>query len=89
MPIPDNPESLRHPFYDYSLFDALKLARSLEHGPRRMLGHELPLPDAETALATIRHCRKETTFSQFNWITGRVAEELLMHACGFKVTFQT
>lgn len=89
MATPDDPLDLRHPYYDYSLYDALKLAHSMEHGPRRLLGQEPPLPDAESALTTIRHCRKDTAFSQFNWITGRVAEELLMHACGFKVTFRT
>ena len=68
---------LRHPHYDYTLDDALKLARSLKYGPLPLDSN--PLPEIPEAIELIR---MELRTCGFNWITGRVALEVLWHANG-------
>lgn len=70
-------EPLKHPCYDYTLDDALALARSLKHGP--FLKHSDPTPAIPEAIGIIRNSLKTCCF---NWITGRVALEILRYANG-------
>jgi predicted alpha-1,6-mannanase (GH76 family) len=73
-----DPASVRHPYYDTTLLDALKLARLIEALPGQVKDTE-PLPDVQEAFATIK---AEAKTCGFNWITGRVAMELLRYALG-------
>ncbi len=74
--------TIRHPHYDYSLEDALALARSLKYGPLPLPSD--PVPEIPEAIELIR---QELGTCGFNWITGRVALELLWHANGEEVTW--
>lgn len=68
---------VRHPYHDYDSLHALKLARSLKFEPFPKEGD--PTPDAKEALAIIETHRKKVGF---NWITGRVASEVLRASLG-------
>lgn len=68
---------LKHPCYDYTLDDALALARSLKYGP--FLKDSDPAPAIPEAIGIIRNSVKACGF---NWITGRVALEILRNANG-------
>ena len=74
---------MRHPYHDYTTEDALKLARMHQHEPGTPV-EQLPLPSPEQALAVLREVQRRT---DFNWITGRVAIELLRAELGEKVKF--
>ena len=73
---------MRHPYYDYTTEDALGLARGIIHGP--LPKDDDPFPSIDEAIAAIEGCRKRT---DFNWITGRVALEVLRASKGEKVDF--
>ena len=75
---------VRHPYYDYDSLHALKLARSLKFDPFPQ-GCD-PTPDAKEALAIIETHRKQVGF---NWITGRVASEVLRASLGEENPFAT
>ncbi|MBJ6726381.1 hypothetical protein [Geomesophilobacter sediminis] len=66
---------MRHPHYDYTLDEALALARSIKYGPLPLPSDPTPgIPEAiEIVGKSLRTCG-------FNWITGRVALELLRKA---------
>lgn len=68
---------IKHPYYDYTLEEALQLARSIKYGPLPLAGDPTPeVPEAIEIIAkSLRTCG-------FNWITGRVAQELLRSANG-------
>ena len=72
----------RHPYHDYTLDDALEMVRSLIHGP--LPPPSAPKPSLQEALDAVCEARKH---SGFNWITGRVAEELIRSAMGEDVRF--
>ncbi|HEY6874192.1 MAG TPA: hypothetical protein VI298_15820 [Geobacteraceae bacterium] len=73
---------MKHPYYDYTLDEALSLAKSLKYGP--FMKPSYPTPEVSEAIEIIRKALKATTF---NWITGRVALELLRNANGGEVTW--
>jgi len=69
--------SMKHPHYDYTLDDALRLAQSLKYGL-------LTTPfDKEPCIAeAIDLILQSRGKCGFNWITGTVAEEILRLANG-------
>lgn len=69
----------KHPFYQYTLMDAIRLARLLVSPELTTPDEELPQLSAVQALDVVRQARKRM---DFNWITGRVAEETLLLALG-------
>jgi len=71
---------MKHPFYDYTLADALSLARTVKYAP--FLNSTDPEPDIPEAIEIMRKAIKASTF---NWITGRVALEVLRSANGEEV----
>lgn len=73
---------MRHPHYDYTLDEALALARSIKYGPLPLPSDPTPeIPEAIEILGkSLRTCG-------FNWITGRVALELLRKANGEEVAW--
>jgi len=73
---------IKHPYHDYTLDDALKLARSLKYGP--LLSASDPVPEIPEAIELIRH---ELRRCCFNWITGQVALQLLRNANGEEVSW--
>jgi hypothetical protein len=73
---------MKHPYYDYTLDEALALARSTKYGP--LMKPSDPVPDIPEAIEIIRKALKASTF---NWITGRVALEVLRSANGEEVTW--
>ena len=75
-------KSVRHPYHDYTTNDALSLARGIIHGP--LPKKDDPVPSIDEAIAAIVECQKRT---DFNWITGRVALEVLRASKGEKVRF--
>ncbi len=85
-------EGMRHPYYNYTLADALSLAATLK---RERLFAELKTSEArELATFTIDRLeeaiqvmKEEVSCSTFNWITGRVALQVLRATFGEKVTF--
>jgi hypothetical protein len=83
------PEEIMHPFYDYSLADALQLATNskrdqLLRGDKLSEAAALTLCTAEEALEIIKF---EVKNCGFNWITGQVALDLLREANGEAVEF--
>lgn len=74
---------MKHPFHDYTTEDALKLARMHQLEPGTPV-EQLPLPSPEEALAVLRKVQRRT---DFNWITGRVAIEVLRAELGEGVKF--
>ena len=73
---------MKHPYYDYTLDEALALARSTKYGP--LMKPSDPVPDIPEAIEIIG---KSLRTCGFNWITGRVALELLRSANGEEVTW--
>ncbi|MRR07544.1 MAG: hypothetical protein EG828_11530 [Deltaproteobacteria bacterium] len=73
---------MRHPYYDYTLDDALKLAKGIKYGVYTKPSD--PVPDI---LEAIEFVRRTIRLSSFNWITGRVALEVLRAGNGEKVDF--
>lgn len=71
---------MKHPYFNYTLTDALALAKSEKYGPR-MLPSD-PTPDIPEAIEIMKKALKTSTF---NWITGRVALEVLRAANGEEV----
>lgn len=71
---------MKHPFHDYTLDDALALARSIKYGPLMMPSD--PTPEILEAIELIR---RELSTCGFNWITGQVALEVLRSANGEEV----
>ena len=71
---------IKHPYHDYTLGDALALARSIKFGP--LMKPSDPFPEIPEAIGIIR---KALRVSTFNWITGRVALEVLRSANGEEV----
>jgi len=78
----ENENQTRHPYYDYTLDDALKLARSIKYRPFMMPSD--PVPEIAEAIKIIRKALRASTF---NWITGRVALEVLRSANGEDVAW--
>ena len=74
---------MQHPFYNYTTEDALRLARIHLH-PLGTSKDELPLPSIPEALRVLEDVQRR---QGFNWITGRVAIELLRAESGENVTF--
>lgn len=69
--------SMKHPHYDYTLDDALRLAQSLKYG---YLTTPFDMePGIAEAIDLISQSREKCGF---NWITGMVAEEVLRLANG-------
>lgn len=75
---------IKHPYYEYNSDHALKLARSIKYGP--IPKEEDPTPSAKDALSLIENSRKDCGF---NWITGRVASEVLRAELGHENPFTT
>ena len=73
---------MKHPFHDYTLDDALALARSIKYGPLMMPSD--PTPEIPEAIEIIKKALRASTF---NWITGRVALEVLRGANGEEVSW--
>lgn len=73
---------MKHPYYNYTLDEALSLARSLKYGPFTKPSD--PTPEVPEAIEIIRKALKASTF---NWITGRVALEVLRSANGEEVAW--
>ena len=80
---PASQVEVRHPYYEHTLSDALSLAAQIKAGP---LHDKQPITPKE-ALEVIREARKQN--ADFNWITGRVAEEVLRAANGELSPFTT
>jgi hypothetical protein len=75
-------ENIKHPYYDLTLEDSLKMAKSLIYGPFMKVSDPTPsIPDALSAI------RKSRQTCGFNWITGFVAEQILRVANGEKIKF--
>ncbi|WP_145915451.1 hypothetical protein [Geobacter anodireducens] len=75
-------KTIKHPYYDYTLADALKLAKGIKYGV--LTKPSDPEPDIPEAIDLVK---KTFRLSTFNWITGRVALELLRAANGEDVKF--
>lgn len=83
---------MKHPYYDYTLDDALSLATMLK---KDMLTKQLKMKEArdmapfttDTIGEAIKTMTDEVAYCTFNWITGRVALQLLRAANGEQVTF--
>ena len=73
---------MKHPYHDYTLDDALELARSIKYGP--IMKPSDPVPDIPEAIEVIKRSLKTCGF---NWITGQVALELLRSANGEEVNW--
>jgi len=71
---------MKHPYHDYTLDDALELARSIKYGP--LMKPSDPVPDIPEAIEVVMRALKTCGF---NWITGQVALELLRSANGEEV----
>lgn len=73
---------MKHPYYDYSLEEALALAKPIKYGLLPMPSDPTPeIPEAIEIIArSLRKCG-------FNWITGHVALELLRSANGEDVAW--
>lgn len=80
IPEPSSSTELRHPYHNYALSDAMSLGAQIIAGP---FGQKRLVTTRE-ALTAVRNARKKETF---NWITGRVAEEVLRAALGEKNVF--
>ena len=74
---------MKHPFHNYTTEDALKLARMHQYEPSTPV-ERVPLPSPEEALAVLQEVQRRM---DFNWITGRVAIELLRAELGEDVKF--
>lgn len=83
---------MKHPYYDYTLDDALSLATILK---KDMLFKKLKTAEARTLAPftidnideAIRTMKDEVGYCTFNWITGRVALQVLRAANGEEVEF--
>lgn len=83
---------MKHPYYDYTLDDALHLATILK---RDMLTKQLKMTEARIMAPftidnigeAIKTMKDEVSDCTFNWITGRVALQVLCAANGENVTF--
>jgi len=73
---------MKHPYYDYTLEDALELARSIKYGPFMVPSD--PVPEIPEAIEIMKKALRASTF---NWITGRVALEVLRSANGEDVAW--
>lgn len=73
---------MKHPYHDYTLDDALELARSIKYGP--LMKSTDPIPDIPEAIEAIKKVLKTCGF---NWITGQVALQLLRNANGEEVNW--
>ena len=73
---------MKHPYYDYTLDDALELVRSLKYGPFMVSSD--PVPEIPEAFEIMKKALRASTF---NWITGRVALEVLRSANGEEVVW--
>ncbi len=83
---------MKHPYYDYTLEDALLLVTILK---KDKLIKELKMTEArqlapftiDNIEEAIRTMTEEVSYCTFNWITGRVALQVLRAANGESVTF--
>ncbi len=83
---------MRHPYFDYTLDDALRLATILK---KDMLIRQLKMTEARSMAPftidnigeAIKIMKDEVSDCTFNWITGRVALQVLRAANGENVTF--
>lgn len=83
---------MKHPYYDYTLADSLSLATILK---KDKLIKELKMTEARTMAPftidnigeAIKTMTDEVAYCTFNWITGRVALQVLRAANGENVTF--
>ena len=73
---------MKHPYHDYTLDDALALARSIKYGLLMMPSD--PVPEIPEAIVIMKKALRASTF---NWITGRVALEVLRSANGEEVAW--
>jgi hypothetical protein len=74
---------VKHPYHEYATEKALELARMHMHPPGTDV-ENLPLPSPREALRVLREVRQR---QDFNWITGRVAIEVLCAELGEDVKF--
>lgn len=72
----------KHPCYDYTLDDALQMARSIKYGPFLKPGD--PVPEIAEAIEIVT---KALRGCGFNWITGCVALQVLRSANGETVVW--
>ena len=79
----DARERMKHPYHPYTTEDALSLARDIICGPLPLA--DAPTPTIDEAVVAIEDYQKHT---DFNWITGRVALEVLRASRGDKVEFK-
>jgi len=85
---------IKHPYYEYSLSDALSLATMLK---KDHLRKELKIGEARKMASytidnlqeAIQILKDEYKLATFNWITGRVALEVLRAASGEENVFTT
>lgn len=77
-----NGVTIRHPYHDYTLDDALALARSIKYGP--FVKPDDPVPEIPEAIGIVGKALKASTF---NWITGQVALQVLRSANGEEVAW--
>ncbi|WP_041533010.1 hypothetical protein [Pelobacter propionicus] len=83
---------MKHPYHDYTLADALALATTLKKD--RLIKDMKPTEARTMTPFTVENIEEaiaimklELRLSSFNWITGRVALELLLATNGESVTF--
>lgn len=70
---------VKHPYHDYTIADALALARQIKHGMPMPSDSPPDIPEAiEIVRRSLRTCG-------FNWITGQVALQVLRSANGEEV----
>jgi Zn-finger domain-containing protein len=83
---------MKHPYYDYSLDDALSLVTILKKDQllkesKMTEARRLTPFTADNLEVAIQVMREEFSFCAFNWITGRVALQVLRAANGEDVKF--
>jgi hypothetical protein len=83
---------MKHPYYDYSLDDALTLATQLKKdrllkGMKMTEARTMAPYTIETLPEAIQVMKDEVKAATFNWITGRAALQLLRVANGEQVAF--
>lgn len=85
-------KAIKHPYYDYTLADALSLVTMLKKDRlikelRMTEARTMPPFTADNLNEAIKTMQEEFRTCSLNWITGRVALELLRAANGEDVQF--
>lgn len=84
--------NIKHPYYDYSLADALSLATTLKRDrllkeEKRTESRDMVSYSAANLTEAIQVMKEEYASVTFNWITGRVALQVLRAAAGERDVF--